>query len=762
MSGDGSPRAAVLGRSKTNARPNSSLTVEIAPEPLAFYRPETNELLVVDKEKATAFLNEVRLLDKLMHESVTAKDACFKASQALLVVQREASDQGAIKQAQSKLDLANQALETTQKKLENEFKPLGKLDATGGKLYELIPIAKPRGQQGASGAHGGHTWAKKWTYVRSDKIKSHFRGYPLNQAEQDKHQSNKTQSILDDKGKIDTAKLRKQLSDLQTSAKWKKEVEAHGVFFKDLNTSIHDSLDAWATGLNGGPHGIKIDPEFQLLRYFAGAGVEANWNPKKGNMAVRANASAEFAIAEGRFSAACYWPAQAGLMLEMTGPKTGKLYKAGLVRGSLELKLAGIAGASASAQLGVTVDYTDIAGGKVGMRGRSRSKAMSNKAVDITKKVRDGADVDGAVDLFAGARANGSVKGGLEWNNPEEKRFTTLCTIGPGGQVQAGAGFSGTFQITFAGGKFRFLCAASACLGVGAGGKLEFEVDAKALEFSKYVAYMLYAVGYEFTGIFLGESYKLFTDLSVWAIKEGKAIEDAIAHYVDLYANMAEDLATKVFGKAVIGDFKAEGKRISLMNHVLSNPEAMSYATPEAKGLILYQLTRHDFYSAAGATSIPANTDAGDYVPWNMEFVGRRKRAIVAVCKKTRSKAEFRNVMQHMTIDGSKDPKGWRQNFVQVKDFLDKGADMQRLEEKVGEHFDSLAVLESGKGLQSLYENLYDKPVLGYPFVDNTNPQYIARVGMGHHHGYAMPGGFDPGPDRPPIMSSADVNTRYV
>jgi hypothetical protein len=479
-------------------------------------------------------------------------------------------------------------------------------------------------------------------------------------------------------------------------------------------------------------------------------------------MAVRANASAEFAIAEGKFTAACYWPGQAGHMLELTGPKTGKVYKAGLVRGALELELFGIAGASASAQLGVTVDYTDAVKGLVGMRGRPGAKAISNRAVNVSKKVRDGADVDGAVDLFAGARASGSVKGKFDWNSPEAKEFKTVAEIGPGGQVQAGAGLSASFQITFAGGKFRFLCAASVCLGVGAGGKLEFEVDAgKTLEFSKYVAYMLYAVGYEYTGIFIGDAYDLLTNLGVWAVKEGKELEAALDHYATALKLETAQVVFQIAEK-LRQDFEKESERIALMNRVLADPMALEYATPEAKGMILYQLTRHDFHSVAGAASIPSNTDASDYLPWRAEFVGRRKRAIVTACKKIRSKAEFRNVMQHMTADGSVDAKGWQANFTHVKAFLDMGADSQDLDKQVNDYMGDLAMLDSGTALQSLYSQLYDAPVLGYPFVDNTEPVYMARVDAGDHEGYLVAGGYNPGPEQPDFSGYGDDTTRYA
>jgi hypothetical protein len=120
-----------------------------------------------------------------------------------------------------------------------------------------------------------------------------------------------------------------------------------------------------------------------------------------------------------------------------------------------------------------------------------------------------------------------------------------------------------------------------------------------------------------------------------------------------------------------------------------------------------------DFHSMAGAASIPANTDVGDYLPWQAEFVGRRKRAVVTVCKKIRSKAEFHNVMQHMTGNGATDARGWQANFSHVKAFLDMGADSRDLDKQVDDYVGGLAMLDSGAGLQMLYEGLYGAPVLG-------------------------------------------------
>src|SRR3546814_3459163 len=59
----------------------------------------------------------------------------------------------------------------------------------------------------------------------------------------------------------------------------------------------------------------------------------------------------------------------------MTGPKSGTVYDAGLLRVGLELQLMGLVGASASAQLGLEVDYSGARGNNAGMRGKPTKRS---------------------------------------------------------------------------------------------------------------------------------------------------------------------------------------------------------------------------------------------------------------------------------------------------------------------------------------------------------------------------------------------------
>jgi hypothetical protein len=127
--------------------------------------------------------------------------------------------------------------------------------------------------------------------------------------------------------------------------------------------------------------------------------------------------------------------------------------------------------------------------------------------------------------------------------------------------------------------------------------------------------------------------------------------------------------------------------------------------------------------------------------------------------------------MQHMTDRGNKDErrlaagqKPWQANFATVKDVLDLGADSQGLEPQLERYYQDLPegapqVAASGQALQTLYERLYDKPVLGYAFVDNTSQTYLARLDRGDDAGFAIAGGYSPGAEYPQF---GDEPTRYA
>jgi hypothetical protein len=703
-----------LAEGRTNPNRGSTVDALVDPKARFFYRPETNELLVVPIDTVTLFENECRILDQLMWAFQDAKEQCLQAQEKLLTAQRlkqDAQGQTQVAVASRVVKAAQANLAMKQQAVENEFKPLGKLDDTDGKLYELIPVKKKKSSAGSPGKakHPGHVWGRKWTYVRSDKIKSHFRSYALNGDEKGVYQGAPKNSAIKEDGSIDTDKLKKQFSKLETSVEWKKEIDTHGVLLKDFNEKLHQTLEGWANALNQGNQHLELGFEAQVMRYFAGAGISAEWDPLGHGMAVRAEARAEFAIGEAKADLASYWPSRGGYMLQIIGPQSGKVYSAGLIRLGAKIELTGLAGASACGQLALEVDYSDDRQ-KAGVRGKASrtpltalDKPVNSPASDddqnLSKFERYKQEMDTKVDLFAGARAECAISGALQWNSPESQSFDELCAISQNIQGQWGAGIAGQFNIDYRGGKFRLLAAAAVCLGAGGGGKLEFEVDAgNTLKFTGYLAYLLYSADYELLEIITGDGFNAWKNLILWSIQAGQKIDAAVNTFLGDFYKAYSEFSTKL---------KQENERINLINNVLSNPKELEYAPPEAKGILLYYLlAQPDGISDVNALS-------------------RCKEAVLIVCKKARSKTELRNICQHMTADGSSGATDWQTNHQQLMAYQPE--------------------------LAGLYERLYDAPVLGYAFVDNDTPDYVARTES--HPGYLMAGGYDPGPEIPEFDS---------
>lgn len=129
-------------------------------------------------------------------------------------------DSQVVLEQERKLQEADSKLQAAQDSIVNEIKPIGNLDGTGDKILELIPIyPRNAASEDASSGRDKHKWGRKWTYVRSKKIKSHFRTYPLSTKERDQYFGRPQNTIITEDGKIDTKKLGQQLKNFEASGK---------------------------------------------------------------------------------------------------------------------------------------------------------------------------------------------------------------------------------------------------------------------------------------------------------------------------------------------------------------------------------------------------------------------------------------------------------------------------------------------------------------------------------------------------------------
>jgi hypothetical protein len=109
-------------------------------------------------------------------------------------------------------------------------------------------------------------------------------------------------------------------------------------------------------------------------------------------------------------------------------------------------------------------------------------------------------------------------------------------------------------------------------------------------------------------------------------------------------------------------DFASSQKRDELAARILAQPPMLRHSTPETKGMLIYQLTRH-----GKADWI----DTGNYA--GGDPYGHRKQAVIAILRWVQTRAEWDNVFQHMTELGEKTQDD---TYSHVKRFLNLGIDM--------------------------------------------------------------------------------------
>jgi hypothetical protein len=116
------------------------------------------------------------------------------------------------------------------------------------------------------------------------------------------------------------------------------------------------------------------------------------------------------------------------------------------------------------------------------------------------------------------------------------------------------------------------------------------------------------------------------------------------AEKIQIGAEMFNHLKGDIDG--VLGQFNqaldSEDKRVALMKSIIANPEQLKYTPPETKGSVIFQLmdvNTLDF--------IDQRNQKKDTSKWGAMQL--RKTAIMYCFKWVQSKADYNNVMQHMT-----------------------------------------------------------------------------------------------------------------
>lgn len=649
--------------------------------PEVYFHPGSATLLCVDASGSKVLEQEhdlmAGLLEKLKQAQKNLDDINFEAiSQAGRQPERKGQDK--IQKAYDALNTANQALRNELMSLTKNA-PEGellddKMKDTAIGIMELIPLKK------------NSVTGFKSTYVRSDRISSHWRRYQLSEVDkksgeasfikyenknittQDAEGNNVTRTVR--KAKIDTQVLKEQLKDTEKKVKLDLIEDSNVIltnWAKEMNKSLSWPKDGGKGDESVYHQYVDIGAQAQLMRYSQGAGLEGEFNPLQGKVKGKVEGHASFALGEAKAEASLYLPDRLGISLLFPGKVTPEtpdgICNMGALRFAIKTVLSGSVGASLGIELGVEMDWSGEMGKGYGIRGRSTTlpppPPPGQRRVNLVNPKIPEAQAGGEIGAFVGIQAGGNISGAIEWFDPhpddtssteaknikhddksaivpKEKKFAEIAKLEMGVTVQAGAGGSGVFYVTYIQGRFRIYCKAAFCWGVGAKGSVGFEVDGGTFAaFMKSFMYMLRNVDYQkLEEMMPPDSFRALCAIPIILVAESIQIG------VDMFKSIKSDIQGILIQlEKVLDD---EEKRVVLMNSIISNPDRLKYTPPETKGSIIARLMDVNFLDI-----IDSRNQKRDTHKWGV--MQQRKTAIMYCFKWVQSKADYRNVMQHIT-----------------------------------------------------------------------------------------------------------------
>lgn len=515
----------------TNTRDGSLVTTTITPPPLLFFCPHTAEIVVVDSKNRSPFLQEAKLLEEIVAEHMEARLACEDAQNLLLGLSNHAQ----ILDAQQQLTQRINEEEAARKKMADAFKGV---DHNPGKdIMELLPMW-------SSKVKNGVPRGKKFTYVRSDKVKGHWRGYRLSGADKPSMKSFLMYDAKDKKWEFNEKKLRESFKKVEI--KQTRELFETGPhewapkFIQAFNTNTHFASPESPGDMTEYAYGAK------LLRFFSGASgnMEGELNTSlddilKGKLkvkaAVKGKGEAGLMLAEGRANFKIMLPHRKGFELcflpeikrTAGGTTQVDLLSLGFFRISLDLATEGSVGASALAEGGIELELDSKGVQKARGRQIKRDAKSLSKRQMMVNNLSAGANVGAELTAFAGAKVGAEVSGAFEWQKPESTAFSDFAKITPKVEGMAGAGGGAAFDIGYFPDekKFKVVVKLAGCVGLGVSGKIGAEIGAAhIMEFAWWFRHQVVASVDSNLKYFQDEAFKAFCAMYTLAIVEGKEL----------------------------------------------------------------------------------------------------------------------------------------------------------------------------------------------------------------------------------------------
>jgi hypothetical protein len=592
---------------------------------MLIYWPQKNAFLACYPDEHRALLAEaddnsakIAALQEA-NRAVTAASMKLREAQKSNVKPDIDAAEAALKKALSEMAAASDAVK---KKLE----PLQSLDAKDGvKMVEMVALkTKKYGQKPTP------------IYVKSTSLKKVLADNRIYLVEGEKAKRKEGKLFKD--GTLNVKEIKHRITEkVQDKSKFSKEWKLKPED-ADAYTGV---LTAWASTMNGDittfiernkgelEKYLEVDPdsaerridlsaEAQLMRYSAGAGLEINFNPFKGNLhdgrdktwtkralrglksgefGIKGNGHASFAVAEGKVRTEVYYPHFAGFHVQ---PRIGdQVFEMGYMRLYGDLVLSGGVGASLAIETDIGIGYT---AGKQGIRGVP--PANRNKQ---GVKMRVGAEA--GLDAFAGVRVSIDIQGEIQWLNPEGDasdgkpvtvkpgeaigEFKTVAKVGAGAAGSAGAGFKGAFKIGTRNGSFVISARAGACWGLGGEGALSGEVGYETIqEFFKFVSYQLKRADYKKIADFMDqEVYRYYCKVYYLVIAKGAKLADYADKISDAIEVEYKQYKNKLDEAIENGAAGAEQFMKNIQEELIKKTGSwFSYSPPEVTGQINRQI----------------------------------------------------------------------------------------------------------------------------------------------------------------------------
>lgn len=684
---------------QTKTKPQGSGTpasLKMNEKGYVYFEPATGYYYVLDNETAKAVERENDRIQSLLEQQLQAlrdfsviKEQCLNSPEDKSLANRYNILSNEVYQKNKNLTEGMSFLEPLQSDDDKKTLILSEIAKGSEKIAELLPIRKSSG---------------KVIYARASLNKKGWQAYIP-------EQSVKGNKSFIANRKINSAELYKQLSDISgkikkdwdiidpkehsvTLTKWAEDWNkaAQVSFHKKGEESPDDVFDASAGA--------------QLLRYSAGLGASAEFNPLKGEAQVKLAGSAEFSLWEGKTEAKIMFPDREGWFPKIPA-RDGNFCMTGLFRLDFTIGASASVGASVSLELSATFGGKEEDPHAVGVRGAAAPQKPAtreeSKHINLTD-MADQTQVAAGFRAFAGVECKGEVSGAIMWKEPElisskdPDSYKCIAKIALEESYLFGVGVDALFKIEMSNGKFYVNCHAKLCLGEGAGGGISYEVDAGLIiDFLKYVIYLLRDADYQKISKNISqEVYQLISNASFLLASEGEQIIKNASSRVTLFKNLANDY------------IDSKSKRLDFIKKISSDDEMCRHSTPEAKGYMLALLTEGDMVDAVIDVATEDQLDI--------------KKGVMNIVRWVQSKAEYENVMQYCSLTfGEKKYPDWKVKSSRIAAMMYFG-EMFTIE---GEYVGDSNGNEYGELFEKIYLLLSDTPMTGYPLLANDSNDYL-------------------------------------